>query len=213
MISLISESITAYCESMGMAESPLLAELRQVTNTSVPHPQMLSGPLVGRTLAWLIHMQRPKRILEIGTYTGYSALWMAGSMPSDAELHTVDQNENVVRIARSFAERHDAYRRIYFHIDDAVPFIKKANEHWDFVFLDADKSRYPEYLSLLTPRVRSGGILVADNCLWSGRVVQAEATDDDTQGIRAFNQALNQSPQWENVLWPIRDGLHVAIRQ
>ncbi|RMH37958.1 MAG: O-methyltransferase [Gammaproteobacteria bacterium] len=198
---------------MGMAEPPLLAELREVTNASVPHPQMLSGPLVGRTLAWLIRMHRPKRILEIGTYTGYSALWMAGSMPSDAELHTVDRDENVVRIARSFAERHDAYRRIYFHIDDAVPFVKKANEHWDFVFLDADKSRYPEYLSLLTPRVQSGAILVADNCLWSGRVVQAEATDDDTQGIRAFNQALNKSSQWENVLWPIRDGLHVAIRQ
>lgn len=204
--------INAYTEKHTRAESPLLAEINRSTHAEVLKPRMLSGHLQGQLLRMLSMMQRPRYILEVGTYTGYAALCMADGLSEDGELHTIDVNEELAARIRGYFDRSEFANKLHLHIGDAqqvIPTIKRA---WDLVFIDADKENYQTYYDLVLPHMSSGGLIIADNVLWSGKVTdKAEREKDtDTAALHAFNAFVHADERVENVLFPIRDGLMVA---
>ena len=159
----------------------------------------------------LSKLVRPKNILEIGTYTGYSALCLAEGMRKDGKLHTIDINEELNNFQRKYFDKSGFGDQIIQHLGNALEIIPKLSEDFDLVFIDADKSNYPNYLELLLPKLKSGAVILSDNVLWSGKVVEKVKEDDiDTQALLRYNKMLNENPQLETVLLPIRDGLTVS---
>lgn len=203
---IINEDIQAYVEKHTSPESDLLRELNRDTHANVMRPRMLSGHLQGRLLSMISHMLRPDRILEIGTYTGYSALCLAEGLKPGGKLVTIDINEELERRVRSFFERSSFKEQIDYRIGNARDIIPNLNDEYDLVFIDADKANYSLYYDLVLPKVRPGGIILADNVLWSGKVVQSK-TDKDTVAILEFNRKIQSDQRVENVLLPVRDGI------
>ena len=191
----------------------MLDELVRTTWQRSVHPRMLSGEFQGRILALVSALLRPRRILEIGTFTGYSALCLAEGLSPDGELITVDCNEELEDFARSFFDRSPFAERIRMVIGDAQQVVPGLDGDFDLVFIDGDKAEYLDYFALAAPRVRPGGVLLADNVLWNGKVVAPVSPGDkDTAAIREFNRRLADDPRFETVLLPVRDGLTVARR-
>jgi predicted O-methyltransferase YrrM len=175
---------------------------------------MLSGQLQGRMLSMLSHMIQPKRILEIGTYTGYSAICMAEGMQEDGKLITLDINEELEVMVRGYFEKAGLTQKIDYRIGNAMELIPEIDETFDLVFIDADKKNYTNYFNLVFEKVRPGGFIIGDNVLWSGKVVQTEKkTDKDTQAILDFNRFVHEDDRVENVLFPVRDGLMVIRKK
>ena len=208
----LPKEIAEYTERFTEAESPLLTQLARYTYSSVMYPRMLSGHLQGRVLSMLSHLLRPKFILEVGTYTGYSALCLAEGLAEGGKLYTIDINEELSPIVKKYVNEAGMEDYIVPLVGDAQNIIPTLNYSWDMVFIDADKENYANYYDLVIDRMRPGGIIVADNVLWSGKVVdkKALANDKDTQGIHLYNQKILHDPRVENVLLPVRDGLMVA---
>lgn len=202
-------SLQQYIESHSGGESDLLHRINRETHLNVLKPRMLSGHLQGRVLAMLSHMIQPKYILEIGTYTGYSALCLAEGLSADGKLITIDINEELEKTARSYFDASPFATQIDAKIGNAKEIIPHLNYTWDLVFIDADKEAYPTYFDQVLPQVRAGGFIIIDNVLWSGKVAEADKTDKATESIRAFNKMVHDHPAVENVLFPIRDGLMV----
>ncbi len=206
--------IQAYVEVHSDEETDLLAELNRETHTKVMMPRMLSGHLQGRMLSMLSHMIQPKCILEIGTYTGYSAICMAEGLASDGQLITLDINEELEAMVRDYFRKAGLTDKIDYRIGNAMELIPKIDAELDLVFIDADKKNYTNYFNLVFDKVRSGGFIIADNVLWSGKVVQTEKkTDKDTQAILDFNRFVQEDDRVENVLFPVRDGLMVIRKK
>lgn len=206
----ISADISAYAEAHTTAEHPVLEELNRETNAKVLMPRMLSGHLQGRILSMISHMLKPQRILEIGTYTGYSAICLSEGLEEGGLLHTIDINEELRPMVKKYFEKAGCSEKIAIHTGDAVKIIPQLNEVFDLVFIDADKKNYSVYFDLVISKVRKGGIILADNVLWSGKVLDAPAEmDADTKAITAFNVKIQQDERIENVLLPVRDGLMV----
>jgi len=205
----ISKELSMYCESHTSAESDELNALNRETHAKILMPRMLSGHLQGRFLAMISHMLKPKRILEIGTFTGYSAICLAEGLASDGELITIDNNEELRTIAHNYAKKAGFENKIRFITGNASNEIEKLDAAFDLVFIDADKSNYALYFDMVIDKVKQGGIIIADNVLWSGKVVahQSEKTDKDTAALMAFNRQVQLDNRVENVLLPIRDGL------
>jgi predicted O-methyltransferase YrrM len=174
---------------------------------------MLSGHLQGRVLAALSKLLRPQAILEVGTYTGYSALCLAEGLQPGGVLHTIDINEELESMVRRYIAEAGLTQTIHLHVGDARQLIPALDATWDLVFLDADKENYATYFDLVIDRVRPGGVIVADNVLWSGKVIDETVTDVETSALRAYNAKVQADPRVENVLLPIRDGLMVAIKR
>ena len=175
---------------------------------------MLSGHLQGRALSMISHMIKPSRILEIGTYTGYSALCMAEGLIEGGKLITLDKNEELEEMVRGYFEKAGYSNAIDFRIGNAIELIPEIDGPFDLVFIDADKANYYNYFKLVFEKVRSGGFIIADNVLWSGKVVQTEKKiDKDTQAILDFNRLTHEDDRVENVLLPIRDGLMVLRKK
>lgn len=199
-----------YADDHTSPESALLARLNRETHVQVLHARMLSGHAQGRLLSMLSHMVRPRRVLELGTFTGYSALCLAEGLASDGLLHTVEQNPELAgRISRYVAEA-GMDDRIRLHIGDARQVVFALAETWDLVFIDADKINNDTYYELVLPQVRSGGFLLIDNVLWNGKVLPGypvKPADKDTHAVRAFNAKVQTDARVENVLLPLRDGL------
>lgn len=192
-------------------EPTLLNDLNRDTWLKELNPRMLAGHYQGRVLSMLSHMIKPKRVLEVGTYTGYSALCWAEGLAEDGHIHTIDVNEELEDRIVDYLDQAGIRERVTLHIGNAVDIIPTLDETWDLVFLDADKLNYPHYLNLVIDRIRTGGYLIADNVLWSGKVIEkVDEADLDTQGLLAFNEAVQNNPSLANVLLPIRDGLMVA---
>ena len=169
---------------------------------------MLSGPYQGRLLAMLSKLINPKTILEIGTYTGYSALCLAEGLAPDGILHTIDHNEELSSIQQKYFDKSDYKNQIKTHIGDALDIISKLNLKFDLVFIDADKANYPNYFKAIVPKMNSGGLILSDNVLWSGKVLQkADVKDVDTQALQVYNKLVNEDSRVESVLLPVRDGL------
>lgn len=200
--------LTDYVESHTSPESDVLQRLNRNTHAHVLRPRMLSGHLQGRLLSMLSHMLRPRRILELGTYTGYSALCLAEGLTDDGLLITIDNNEELEDFARSYWQQTPYAAKIDFRLGDAAGIIESLDEEFDLVFIDADKRNNGTYFDLVIDKVRPGGIILADNVLWSGKVVgPVKASDKDTHAVLAFNDKINADPRVENILLPVRDGL------
>jgi predicted O-methyltransferase YrrM len=191
------------------AESPALESLNRKTHLKVLQPRMLSGHFQGRVLSMLMHMIQPERILEIGTYTGYSALCMAEGLKDGGKLITVEANEELEAIIQESISAAGMAHKITSIIGDATLEIPKLNETFDVVFIDADKKNYINYYNLVFPKVKIGGYIIADNVLWSGKVIE-EKSDKETDVIKAYNDLIHSDSRVAEVLLPIRDGLMIA---
>jgi predicted O-methyltransferase YrrM len=207
-------AIEEYVQIHSDEESDLLKKINRETHARVMMPRMLSGHVQGRILSMLSHMIRPEIILEIGTYTGYSALCMAEGLSSTGKLITVDINEELEDQVQGYFDE-SAYReQIDYRIGNAMELIPTIDEQLDLVFIDADKKNYLNYYNLVFDQVRTGGFIIADNVLWSGKVVQTEKKiDKDTQAILDFNRWVQEDDRVENVLFPVRDGLMVVRKK
>jgi caffeoyl-CoA O-methyltransferase len=203
---LINESIQHYAEQHTSSEADLLKKIERDTHAKVMMPRMLSGHLQGRVLSMISHMIRPQRILEIGTYTGYSAVCLAEGLQEGGKLITIDINEELEDRVRDYFAASSYNNNIEYKIGNAVEVIPALNETFDLVFIDADKERYGVYFDLVIDKVRNGGFILADNVLWSGKVLDAKP-DKDTRAILEFNKKIQDDPRVENVLLPIRDGI------
>jgi predicted O-methyltransferase YrrM len=208
----IDEKLSQYAEQHTTPENELLKSLNRDTNANVLAPRMLSGHLQGRLLSLFSKMIQPKAILEIGTYTGYAALCLAEGLSKDGVLHTIDINEELETRIQKYFNQSTYANQIKLHIGNALDIIPTIHQKFDLVFIDADKENYSKYYDLLIDRIPSGGIIMADNVLWSGKVIDQEAisNDHDTRELDNFNVKVQSDPRVENVLIPVRDGIMVA---
>ncbi|MCC5916538.1 MAG: O-methyltransferase [Cryomorphaceae bacterium] len=211
----LPKEISRYTENHTRPESEFLAGINRDTHAEVLVPRMLSGHLQGQVLRMLSLFIRPKYILEVGTYTGYSALCLADGLQEGGALHTIDINEELEDRVRGYFNKSDHKDRIHFHIGDARQIITTLNHPWDLVFLDADKEGYLTYYKMVLPLMPSGGVIIADNVLWSGKVLDEKALskDKDTRALHEFNTFVHRDERVENVLFPIRDGLMVIRKK
>lgn len=210
------DALEQYIHSHTSPEEALLHELDRETHLRVVQPRMLSGHIQGRLLELLVQMLRPRRILEIGTFTGYSALCMGAGLEEGGELHTVEVEDELEELAQSFFDRSPHGAKIRLHIGSALDIAPALGGTFDLVFIDGDKREYPDYYRMLmgdrdgTPLVHGGSVLIADNILWSGKVVQPIARSDrHTQALVEFNRMVAEDPRVENVIVPLRDGLNL----
>lgn len=195
-------------------EPGYLKELNRKTHLEVLQPRMLSGHFQGRVLSMLSHMIRPKRILEIGTYTGYSALCLAEGLTDDGLLITIDVNEELEELVDSFIVKSGMEHKIRNLVGDATQIIPGLDEEFDIVFIDADKKNYINYYNLVFNKVRKGGYIIADNVLWSGKVLEDyEKLDKSTQVIMDYNKLIHEDERVQEVLLPVRDGLMIARKK
>ncbi len=203
----IDPAIEEYARLFSDSESDLLKELDRETHAMILQPRMLSGHLQGRFLSFISKILRPNLILEIGTYTGYSALCLAEGLRPEGKIITLDVNEELEKFTRSFFDRSGFAPQIDYRIADAKNEIPTIAGPFDLVFIDADKRNYALYFELVIQKMNAGGIILVDNVLWSGKIVDEKAQDKSTQAIRDFNQKCLEDPRVEKVLLPLRDGL------
>ncbi len=204
------DSLEQYIHDHTSEEDALLHELDRETNLRVVQPRMISGHIQGKLLELLVRMQCPKRVLEIGTFTGYSALCIAAGLEEGAELHTIEVDDELETFAAEFFERSAHRDKIHQHIGSALDVAPAIGGQFDMVFIDGDKREYPAYYNMLFDRglIRSGSMLIADNILWSGKVVEPlHHNDKHTRALLEFNDMVQRDPRVENVIVPIRDGL------
>jgi caffeoyl-CoA O-methyltransferase len=207
----VPDAIDAYAHEHTRARPPLFDELRDYTHSNVASPQMQVGRVEGTLLKLLAATVGARRILEVGTYTGYSALCLAEALPPDGELITCDRSEEFAGVARRFFARSAHGHKIKIVLGDALATVKALPpDPFDMAFLDADKARYPDYYEEIVPRLRPGGLLVIDNVLWSGEVLAPET--DDALGIAEVNRRATADARVENVLLPVRDGVMLVRR-
>jgi len=210
----ISDDLERYVNLHTCEECDYLRELNRKTHVEVLQARMLSGHFQGRLLSMISHMIRPKRILELGTYTGYSALCLAEGLTPEGLLTTIEVNEELKDIADSFFEKSGYRNQIHNIIGVATEVIPQLNEVFDLVFIDADKKNYINYYHLVFDKVRVGGFIIADNVLWSGKVIDPRARNDaSTQMMIDYNDLIHNDDRVEEILLPIRDGLMVARKK
>ena len=212
-MNFIEERVEEYSMLHTTEESELLNKIDRETHLEVLRPRMLSGHFQGRILSMLSKMISPYRILEIGTYTGYSAICLAEGLTEDGKLYTIDINEELEDRVRQYFLESKYNQQIDLIIGDALNLIPRLNESWDIVFIDADKKNYTKYFNMVVASVKSGGYIIADNVLWSGKVVKKDHLDEDTLALRVFNDTLSKDPRFEVVLLPVRDGLLIARKK
>ncbi|CAM4351134.1 O-methyltransferase [Zobellia nedashkovskayae] len=207
----LSSDLEDYIQNHSEKEPKLLQELTRETHLKVVRPRMLTGHFQGRVLSVLSKIIYPKNILEIGTYTGYSALCLAEGMQKDGQLHTIDINEELQDIQERYFSRSAYKDQIIQHIGDAKNIIPKLETTFDLVFIDAEKKDYPDYFELVMEKTRPGSVILSDNVLWSGKVVEpVDKKDKVTPILLDFNKKLKEDPRIETVLLPIRDGLTLS---
>ncbi len=206
----LDPKIITFSEEYSSPESQVLQDLNRETNAKVMMPRMLSGHLQGRILSMMSHMIRPDKILEIGTYTGYSALCMAEGLSPKGILHTIDINDELGPLVHQSIEKAHMSSKIKAHYGNAMDLIPTIEGPFDLVFIDADKVNYSNYYDLVIDKIRPGGFIVADNVLWSGKILEPESKmDSDTRALSAFNKKMKMDPRVEKVLLPVRDGLYI----
>ena len=207
----LPDHIARYAANHSQKEPELLEELYRETWQKALVPRMISGHFQGRVLSMISKLVRPKTILEIGTYTGYSALCLAEGMQEDGILHTIDHNEELFDFQKKYFDRSIFKGRIRQHVGEALQIIPDLEGPFDLVFIDADKANYYNYFKLVMDKMNPGGILLSDNVLWSGKVISApDEKDIDTKELIKYNKLLNEDPRIETVLLPIRDGLTLS---
>ena len=210
MNEFINKDIQDYIESNSQLESDILKELNRETHLKILNPRMLSGSYQGRLLSLISKILKPKMVLEIGTYTGYSAICIAEGLDKNGVIDTIDINEELHDIQKRFFDKSGYRNQINQHIGNALDVIPKINKSFDLVFLDADKENYINYFHLVIDKIISGGILISDNVLWSGKVADKKNSDLITQNLREFNNLVNNDKRLETIILPVRDGLSIC---
>ncbi len=206
----LSEDLEQYIKTHSERETELLYNLNRETWEKVINPRMLSGHVQGRVLSMLSHMIKPNHILEIGTYTGYSAICLAEGLTDNGSIDTIDINEELENLVVKYITQAQLTSKINYHIGDASRIIPQLQKTYDLIFIDADKINYSLYYDLVFDKLAIGGFIIADNVLWSGKVVEPIKPDDiDTKSILTFNNNIQNDNRVQNVLFPIRDGLMV----
>ncbi|MGB3006876.1 MAG: O-methyltransferase [Chitinophagaceae bacterium] len=206
---LILPLVQNYAEQFTSPEDALLKEVNDFTMQYHSESQMLSGHLQGKVLEMISCMVQPRRILEIGTFTGYSGLCLAKGLVEDGQLHTIELRETDANRARDYFDRSDYSQKIISYTGNALDIIPKLNEKWDLVFIDADKPAYISYFNLVFPRLRKNGFILADNVLFHGQVFQENVKNKSAKGIKAFNEFINARTDIEKLILTIRDGLYL----
>lgn len=207
----IPEALDDYSVKHTQAEPPLLAKLTRETYQKVLQPRMLSGHYQGRLLSLLSKIINPQYILELGTYTGYSALCLAEGLKEGGELHTIDINEELTDIQKKYFDLSTYKEAIHQHLGNALDIIPRLDLKFDLVFMDADKPNYPAYFDMIIEKINPGGVLLTDNVLWSGKVVEEIKPDDiSTRALVEYNKRIAEDPRLETVMLPIRDGLSIT---
>lgn len=210
----ITKDLSGYCENNTSAETDILAQLNRETYLKVVSPRMLSGHLQGRFLSFISKLIQPKLIIEIGTYTGYSALCLAEGLQPEGKLISIDVNEETSAFAKAFIQKTEYASKIKLVLADAKEYITTINESIDLVFIDADKKNYLNYYHLVFDKIASGGLIIADNVLWSGKITMAQnEMDKETLALHQFNEFVQNDLRVENMLLPIRDGLMVIRKK
>ncbi|WP_196887163.1 O-methyltransferase [Aureivirga sp. CE67] len=210
-MNFISEELDQYVVRHSEDEPALLKELTRETWQKVLNPRMLSGHFQGRLLSIISKLVSPKNVLEIGTYTGYSTLCIAEGLQENGVLYTIDKNEELESFQKKYFDKSDYSNQIKQLIGNAIEIIPTIDEKFDLVFIDADKKNYPNYFNLIIDKMNKGGIILSDNVLWSGKVVEPlDKKDKDTPALLEYNKLLKEDPRIETVLLPIRDGLTIS---
>jgi predicted O-methyltransferase YrrM len=207
----ISQELDDYIVAHSQKEPELLEDLTRETYQKILQPRMLSGHYQGRVLSMISKLVNPKSILEIGTYTGYSALSLAEGMHKNGQLHTIDINEELIDFQRKYFNKSDYGKQIHQHLGSAIDIIPTLNIKFDLVFIDADKPNYVNYFNMIIDKMNPGGIILSDNVLWSGKIIEKlSENDSSTRVLLEYNKLLNNDPRIETVLLAIRDGLTVS---
>ncbi|MBN2638516.1 MAG: class I SAM-dependent methyltransferase [Bacteroidales bacterium] len=210
---MIDKKIEAYIEKHSTDEPELLYQLNRETHIKTFYPNMLSGKVQGKFLEMVVRMLQPKRILEIGTFTGYSAMSMARTLPEGGKLITLENNEEITGFAKSFFDKSGVSDKIHLIQGDAKEIIPELDEIFDLIFIDADKEQYVDYYELAFPKLRKGGFILADNVLWGGKAVHTDKRlDKETSGIRRFNDYVAADSRVEQVMLSVRDGLLLVCK-
>jgi len=213
-MNFLSETLEAYITKHSEDEPELLQQLNRETHQKIMQPRMLSGHYQGRVLSMISKLVNPMSVLEIGTYTGYSAICLAEGLQKNGELHTIDVNEELIDFQRKYFDASGYGKQIHQHLGDALEIIPKLDTTFDLVFIDADKENYANYFHLIMDKLQPGGIILSDNVLWSGKVVEPLKKDDSsTKALIHYNQLLKDDDRVETLLLPIRDGLTVCRRK
>ena len=211
----ISDELDDYVLNHSDEEPPLLKALSRETYQKVVQPRMISGRFQGRVLSTISKLIRPKKILELGTFTGYSALCLAEGLDEDGELHTVDYNEELVNLQRRFFDRSGFGHQIHQYTGRALEIIPMLNIKFDLVFIDADKPNYVNYFHQIIDKLNSKGVILSDNVLWSGKVIEpiVDQLDISTKTLLQYNRLLKEDSRLNTILLPIRDGLTISIKK
>tara|TARA_B100000767_G_C19772089_1_gene540604 strand:+ start:3456 stop:4097 length:642 start_codon:yes stop_codon:yes gene_type:complete len=208
---LIDNNLLDYVTQNSQEEPEILKDLTRETYQKILLPRMLSGTLQGRFLSILSKIIRPKKILEIGTFTGYATLCLCEGLVKGGQIDTMDKNEELIDFQRKYFNRSDYGSQIHQHLGNAIDLLPTLQDGFDLVFIDADKKNYINYFELVLPKINSGGVIISDNVLWSGKVLkEAEDNDTDTMILQEFNKLLASDPRIESILLPLRDGLTIS---
>ena len=209
-----NDKLDEYLINHSEKEPELLSNLNRETNLKVLQPRMISGTYQGRLLSVISKIINPKKILEIGTFTGYSTLCLAEGLHENGEIHTVDINEELYDLQRKYFKKSSFNNNITQHLGNALDIIPKLDHDFDLIFLDADKINYPKYLDILIVRLKKGGVLLSDNVLWDGKVLnEISQKDKSTKAIVKYNKLLNSRSDMDSVILPIRDGITISRKK
>ena len=207
------DKINNYAKDHSCSETKLLSELRRETELKCINPIMLSGEYQGRLLSLISKIKQPKKILEIGTFTGYATLCLAEGLETSGKIYTIDKNEELIKIQNKYFSKSKYHKNIIQYTGDALEIIPKINSKFDLIFLDADKESYNKYLEIIIPKLNKKGILISDNVLWHGKVLSDKKNQDKvTKGIDTFNKDLVENKNFQTFMLPIRDGLSISIK-
>ena len=207
------DKINNYAKDHSCSETKLLSELRRETELKCINPIMLSGEYQGRLLSLISKIKQPKKILEIGTFTGYATLCLAEGLETSGKIYTIDKNEELIKIQNKYFSKSKYHKNIIQYTGNAVEIIPKINSKFDLIFLDADKENYNKYLEIIIPKLNKKGILISDNVLWHGKVLSDKKNQDKvTKRIDTFNKDLVKNKNFQTFMLPIRDGLSISIK-
>lgn len=209
MNNFINTGILKYSEINSQKEPILLKELNRETHLKILNPRMLSGVFQGRLISLISKLIKPKKVLEIGTYTGYSALCIYEGLDKKGIIHTIDKNEELVEIQKKYFKKTGEREKFIQHTGNALEIIPEINETFDLIFLDADKENYINYFNCIIDKLNKNGVILADNVLWSGKVNDERQQDETTKILRLFNELVNNDNRVETILLPIRDGISI----
>ena len=206
----ISDKLADYLNKNSEKEPEILSQLSKETHQKILQPRMLSGHIQGRFLSFISKIKSPEKILEIGTYTGYSTICLAEGLSKNGKIDTIDKNEELIKIQNKYFEKSGFRNKIIQHTGNALDILKNLNEKYDIVFIDADKENYINYFNQVSNKLSKNGIIISDNVLWSGKVLDSKQKDEETSTLVEFNKIVNHDKRFKNIILPIRDGISIS---